>query len=311
MTSRRTWWRNCAQQVDQEILDIDSLEDRIYPLTKDISRIRELISTLELCHHKAEIWVSNIIAAIGSGQTTKGLGTRATGEPHAAEHLWQDICDALSGWCAGAPASAFENLLDSAPASRLLGNLGPRSRMKEWQVQRIIERIQSFIRWPRTANDIVTNYRWMLESGSPYESVHITKCPEYFAEHEAFWSATVGSIVHNKIGGIKEKLSLALAIDLLMPCHWNFVENLEIVLAAIGGNLEPENSFLVCGLHVKHTPIHMKMKMISDTLQLFSGTSTAGKNTDQNILRQLDEPTDVKRWLALSLDKTIRLQLEM
>ncbi len=37
-----------------------------------------------------------------------------------------------------------------------------------------------------------------------------------------------------------EELSLALAIDMLWPCHWRFEDNLQIVLDAIGGRAPPE-----------------------------------------------------------------------
>ena len=79
--SCRSWWRNCALEADSEISAIDGLEDQIAPLAVNVSKIRELISSLELCHHKAERWVNNIIEAIGEGETAKGLGTRAATSP--------------------------------------------------------------------------------------------------------------------------------------------------------------------------------------------------------------------------------------
>jgi hypothetical protein len=53
--------------------EIDRLEDELSPLPENITRVRKLISTLECCHHKAERWVTNIIEAIGEGDTSKGL----------------------------------------------------------------------------------------------------------------------------------------------------------------------------------------------------------------------------------------------
>ncbi len=77
--SCRSCWCNCALRPDSEILDIDRMEDEIAPLAPNAARVRRLISTLELCHHKAERWVANIIEAIGAGETKKGLGTRSPG----------------------------------------------------------------------------------------------------------------------------------------------------------------------------------------------------------------------------------------
>jgi hypothetical protein len=51
---------------------IDGMEDRIAPIGANVSKIRDLVSSLELCHHKADRWVYNIIEAIGAEETTKG-----------------------------------------------------------------------------------------------------------------------------------------------------------------------------------------------------------------------------------------------
>ncbi len=79
MTTRH-WWNNCPidQEADSEILAIDGLEDQIAPIAANVSRIRELIGSLEMCHHKAEKWVNNIIEAIVSGETSKGLASAAS-----------------------------------------------------------------------------------------------------------------------------------------------------------------------------------------------------------------------------------------
>ena len=116
-TPCRTWWQNCALKADSEILAIDRMEDRIAPIATDASEIRGLISTLELCHHKADRWVANIIEAIGVGKTGKGLGTRSPGQQHPAESVWQNACVALSAWVEGCP-----------PPDRSIGVLRPSGR---------------------------------------------------------------------------------------------------------------------------------------------------------------------------------------
>lgn len=121
-TSCKAWWRNCATVVDSEIAAIDKMEDDIAPLSPNVSRIRELISSLELCHHKAERWVSNIIEAIATGETTKGLGTRPPGQLHPAEGIWQNACAALSAWCAGCPSTVDRDIVE------LMGRPTPEKR---------------------------------------------------------------------------------------------------------------------------------------------------------------------------------------
>ncbi len=307
--SCRSWWRNCALEADSEILDIDRTEDAIAPIAPEVSRIRELISTLELCHHKAERWVFNIIEAIGVGDTKKGLGTRSAGQHHAVEEVWQNACAALSAWCAGCPAGSLDGCVDTVGASQMLARLGRRSPLKEWQVQRVTERIRSLIRWPQSRGDPTAQYVWILCSGGEYESAYRSRCPEHYREHEDFWTATVRTVIHDTVDGHEAELSLGLAIDMLWPCHWKFVKNLQIVLEAIGGSLHPAEPFAACGRNITLLPNRGRMEMISNTLKVFCGGSKSTKAVDSQMLALLGEPTEVKRWLAASLDKTISLQL--
>jgi hypothetical protein len=308
-TSCRSWWRNCVLEADGEILAIDKMEDHITPVGANASKIRELISSLELCHHKAERWVSNIIDAIGAGKTRKGLGTRSPGQPHPAEKVWQNACAALSAWCAGCPGMSVDLSVGTVPASRMLAALGQRSPLKEWQVQRVIEKIRSSIHWPQPLEDPTAQYVWILLSGGEYESFYRSQCPEHYKEHEEFWLRTVRTIIHDTENGDEAELSLGLAIDMLMPCHWNFVENLQMVLEAIGGRLNPEKPFAACGRNIILLPIRRRMEIVSNTLKVFCGTPESNQEMDGDLLALLGKPTEVKKWLAASLDKTIRLQL--
>ncbi|MHC4947212.1 MAG: hypothetical protein ACYTG1_02980 [Planctomycetota bacterium] len=176
----RSWWRNCALHADSDIAAIDAMEDRIAPVGADVSRIRELISGLELCHHKADRWVANIIEAIGAGETTKGLGTRSPGRPHPSETVWRSACAALSAWCAGCPATKVDLTIGTIPASRLLAGLGERSPLKEWQVRRVIEKIRSVIGWPQCWDDPAARYVWMLLDAGEYELAYLDECPEHY-----------------------------------------------------------------------------------------------------------------------------------
>ena len=308
-TSCRSWWRNCALEADSEILDIDKMEDHIAPVGPNVSRVRELISSLELCHHKADRWVYNIIEAIGAGETQKGLGSRSPGQQHPAEKAWQNACASLSAWCAGCPSTKVDLSIDTVPASRLLACLGDRSPLKEWQVQRVIEKIRSAIHWPRSCDDPTAQYVWILLSGGEYEVAYRNRCLEHYKEHEDFWLTTVRTIIHDTENGDEADLSLGLAIDMLMPCHWRFVENLRIVLEAIGGTLNPEKPFAACGRNITLLPIRSRMEVVSDTLNAFYNDPELNKEVDRDLLELLRKPTEVKKWLAASLGKTVRLQL--
>ncbi len=305
----RSWWRNCAVEADSEILAIDEMEDRIAPIGPKALKTRQLISTFELCHHKAERWVENIILAIGAGETSKGLGTRSPGQQHAAEGVWMNACAALSAWCAGCPSTLVDLSIDTVPAPELLACLGERSPLKEWQVQRVTEKIRSAIGWPQSSDDPTARYVWILLSGGEYESAYRDECPEQYKEHEEFWLRTVRTVIHDTENGDEAELPLGIAIDMLMPCHWRFEENLRIVLEAIGGKLRPEKPFAACGRNIRLVPLRGRMEVVSNTLQVFCGAPERNREVDRDLLTRLGSPTEAKRWLAASLDKTIRLQL--
>ena len=309
-TTLRSWWRNCALHADSEIMAIDEMEDQVVPIGASVSRIRELISSLELCHHKADRWVYNIVEAIGAGETTKGLGTRPPGQRHPREAVWQNACAALSAWCAGCPSTQIDLSVDTIPASQLLACLGERSPLKEWQVQRVIERIRSAIHWPQSSDDPAAQYEWLLLDASEYELAYLDQCPEHYGEHEDFWRTTARTTIHDTEDGGEADLSLALAIDMLWPCHWGFVENLRIVLDAIGGKLNPGKPFAACGRNIALLPIRHRMEIVSNTLRVFCGDPESGQEVDTDLLALLGEPTEAKKWLAASLDKTIWLQMD-
>jgi hypothetical protein len=151
---------------------------------------------------------------------------------------------------------------------------------------------------------------WILLRGGECELLYRTECPEHYREHEAFWLATVRTILYDTENGDSATLSLGLAIDMLWPCHWRFVENLQIVLEAIGGRLKPEKPFAACGRNIRLLPNRERMEVASATLRTFCGYSKAGGEVDPQVLALLGQPTSARKWLAASLDKTIRLQLE-
>ncbi len=305
----RECWVNCGVEADEEMRDIDRLEDELSPLPENVTRIRKLISTLELCHHKAERWVMNIIEAIGEGDTAKGLGTRSAGELHPAERDWINACTALSAWCAGHPASSLKLTIGDQSASSLLSKLGRRSARKEWQVQRVIERIREFIDWPRSMHHEDSVYVFLEACGADWEPPRDAECPEYYREHEDFWNQTMQACIHDSVDGKAGDIPLAVAIDLMFPCNWNFVDNLDIVLGAIGGELRSARPLAVCARNIGHAPIRDRMRTVCRTLQASLQNQRSENDVDVTLLEMLGDITGPQKWLVASLDKTIRLQL--
>jgi hypothetical protein len=294
----RDWWRNCdVEQDDEEVRAIDAIEDSIAPLDEETKRIRRLITSLESCHHKAARWVELIIEAIGKGRTTKGAGTRPPGKREPIEQVWQNCAAALVAWCAGCPAEAIGLDVGGIPARELIAHVGERTPLKEWQVGRIVDKVREYIVWPRAYEDPTFGYAAIVEH------------PELYEEHADFRDATMQTIIHDTVDGEPAEISLAAAIDHLQPCNWNLLENLVIVLRAIGGHLLPEMPFAAHARNIKLTPIRDSMKLVADTLRAFCGGTASG--VDAGVLRVLGDRTPVKQWLAASLGKTIRLQLDL
>ncbi len=309
MTSPRAWWRNCALESDDEMRAIDAMEDRLGALSDKTVRVRELISSLELCHHKADRWIDNIIHAIGAGDTHRGLGTRPADAQHPAEAVWTQVVAALTAWCAGSPSALIDSTIEGQPASLLLARLGDRTPLKEWQVQRVIEKVRSVIGWPQSIDDPSARYTWLLLGGEAHEAGYRSACPQRYQEHESFWQTTARTMIHDTDAGDAAELSLALAIDMLWPCHRSFIGNLEIVLCAIGGDVHPRRPFAACGRNIAAVANLDRTERVSRTLRVFRGEKPSRDGVDGQLLDVLGAPSPVKEWLAASLDKTMRLQI--
>jgi hypothetical protein len=132
---------------------------------------------------------------------------------------------------------------------------------------------------------------------------------EHYRDSLALWQQTKETIIHDTVEGRESRISLAFAIDLLMPCGWDFVESLATTLKAIGGELHADRPLACCARNVRLSPLCDRLRTISSTLNVFwRGEGMIG-DVDRCVLASLGEPTPVKCWLAASFDKTIRLHL--
>jgi hypothetical protein len=120
---------------------------------------------------------------------------------------------------------------------------------------------------------------------------------------------TITTIICDSVNGEPAEISLASAIDRLEAYHRDFVRNLSIILKAIGGELKPTHPYAACGRNIKLSPLRPRMKIISETLRSFWDDEYESSNLDDSILVTLGAKTPEKRWLAASLNKTIRVQL--
>jgi len=297
----RPCWQNCFLPDDEhalrdeELAAIDAMEDSISPLDDDAVRIRRLITCFESCYHEVDRQAELIIKAIGSGRPPAESGDR----PPERKRDLQNCRDVLFAWCEDAIDNVWDKEVGGISAEQFAGFIGEQTPLKIWQVRRIIDKVT-------IALDPSKPYHYLaLNAGEPGEMG-----AEYYSDDTDFLAQTAETIIHDTVDGVDAQITLAIAIDRLQTCNWNFVNNLVVLLKAIGSDLHPDKSFACCERNILSTPLRERLEIISNTLRAFRRSKDAGKQIDADILALLGTGTPVKFWLAASLDKTISSQLD-
>lgn len=308
------WWDNCGK-TDRETAELDRIEVTLGPLAENVRQTRVLIGGIEMCHHKAERWVERIIDAIGSGQPGGGLGSRSQGQRHPIETSWAAACEALAAWREGQISHEEGRVARSNRFIRMTSALGVPSELKRWQVSRVEHRVGSYIGWPE--ND---QYPFMVEP--LIADLATAVCPKEYKDDEGFWRETVDTILHERSENLDKEgfiakegylesadISLAIAIDMLWPCNWNFESNLYTVLEAIGGQLVLRRPFAACARNVRRAPVLYQMEGLCCALDTYGVDEERGELP--SVHQRLGAATPEKKWLTDSLAKTIRMQLHI
>jgi hypothetical protein len=294
----RPCWENCTGTEDREVAAIDALEDSLAPLDEQTIEIRRLITLFEACYHEADREAEFIAAAIGAGYCPERSNERPAQRRRELENAQQ----VLSAWCQNPAVRRIDQEVGGLRTDELLKSLGEPNPLKCWQVTRVVDRISHAL----DPNHFY--YNLALNAGGCDTSA--TGVPAKPCQSDsAFWQRTRETILHDTVDGHPSQISLAYAIDLLMPCGWDFVGSLATILQAIGGNLHPQRPMACCARNVRLGPLCGRLQEISDTLHAFWTGETNTQAVDHKMLASLGVPTSVKRWLAASLDKTIRLHL--
>jgi len=296
------WWKNCSS-TDVETEELDEMESVLAPLPKHVQDTRALISDIECCHHKAERWVDLIVEAIGSGKPGGSRGSRTRGQRHPKEAIWSSVCNELNKWLAGRIDEVRPIVLDA---------LGARNNVKAWQVRRVEHRVRSHVGWPE-ADD----YVFLVEPMT--EDLSSAVCPDAYRVDEDYWRKTVNKILNEPTANLDEggyiaregylvsaNMSLAVAIDMLWPCNWNFEQNIITVLEAIGGQLVLARPYAACARNIRRAPIRPKMVELCHSLDAYGNDEF---DEESAIHQRLGSVSPAKKWLSRSLAKTIRLQL--
>ena len=304
---RRACWQNCLGPggdesflSDAELLAIDAMEDALAPLDVDITAIRQLITRFEACYHEADKEAEYIIKAIAAGRPPK----QSTARPAKRKEELQNSHRILSRWCEDPAGESADIDVGEVSAAELVGFVSPPTPLKIWQVERIVDKIAQ-------ALDPKQTYHYMALDLGDYGEPGARPAGEHYEDDSALLGQTTETIIHYTEDSKAAEISLAMAIDLLMPCHWDFVGYLGTILRAVGGDLHPTRPFAYCGINVKFSPLCDRLRTISNTLKAFWKPGKTLQNIDRELLAILGEPADIKKWLAASLDKTIKLHLSI
>lgn len=289
----RSCWQNCAGTNDDEVHLIDTMEDALAPLDEETLRIRGLITLFEACYHEADKEAESIATAIGAGRCPPGSNER----PPRRKMELENARDILSAWCRNPAAQIMDLDVGGIPARELRSFLGKPNPLKVWQVERIVDRISHALDPNHPYGNLA------LSAGDPGQT------GSYCPRDATFVRQTRETLLHDTVDGRESRISLGYAIDLLMPCGWDFVESVATILRAIGGDLHPHRPLACCARNVRLSPLCDRLQTIADTLNVFWRDQTKAKGLDRRVLASLGTPTPVKRWLAASFDKTIRLHL--
>jgi hypothetical protein len=302
----RSCWLNCygpddkSFLNDKELLEIDAMEDSIAPLDEKTIAVRGIITRFEACYHEADKEAEYIIKSIAAGRCLEQSDERP---PQRKKEL-ENAHGILSQWCSNPDIEGINLDVGGIKADELLSFIGKANPLKIWQVERVTDRIKE-------ALDPSQSYHRLALDIGDYGEPGTEPVGQHYKDNLEFLDQTKKTIIHDTVDGRKSKVSLAMAIDMLMPCHWDFVGALSITLKAIGGDTHPDKPFTCCARNIKLSPLCERLTIISNALGVFWKQEQTTQDIDMDILTTLGESTPVKRWLTASFDKTIRLQLSM
>ena len=302
----RPCWQNCFSPdderalKDEELTAIDAMEDSIAPLDDQTAAVRGIITSFEACYHEADKEAEYIIKSIAAGHCLEQSKERP---PERRKEL-ENTRRILSMWCENPAIKDIDINIEGVPAEKLLSFIGKASPLKIWQAERIVDKISE-------ALDPNYTYHYLALDLGDYGEPRPRSAGEHYKDNAVFLERTKEAIIHDTADGHPSGVSLAYAIDLFMPCHWDFVGSLLTILRAIGGDLHPERPFTCCMRNIYLSPLCERLRTISNTLEVFWKGEKTNQNIDRDILALIGEATLVKRWLAASLDKTIRLHLSL
>ncbi|MGB2808418.1 MAG: hypothetical protein WBC22_11790, partial [Sedimentisphaerales bacterium] len=184
------WWRNCVEEADEEILAIDKMVEAIEPLDEETTKIRGLITGMEMCYHEADIEAERIIKAIGAGRYPPESNERP---PQRKKEL-EDCYRILSRWCEDTTVKDIDSDVGGISGEKLLSFIGEASPLKVWQVERIVDKVTE-------ALDRSQPYHMMVLDMGDYGEPGAKPVGDHYKDEAEYVRQTKEIIIHDTVDG--------------------------------------------------------------------------------------------------------------
>jgi hypothetical protein len=296
--SLRHHWINVSSIPDEEMYEIDRMEDNLKFKTlkekENIYFIRRYITRFEKCHHKALQRLYKLILAIGRGKLDIYQKSKKERQQTQSVQEWKNAWKILEARVKDSVNNIKDLSYNGITAHELMKEIGTHTPLKEWQVQRLADRIHGFL----------TEYN-LLDDEFKYHELE--KEPQYYQDNPKFYNKTKNIIIHDTLNGKPREWPLTLAIDLFNPCNWNHTQNLFQLLKVINGKTHLEKPLIVCIQDFDSHPNYKDFLIIEKTLRAYWDGTFKPENINKEILKTLGQKNPIKFWLVRSLEKTLKL----
>jgi len=300
----RKHWINVTDEPDASILEIDRLEDALkFQNTEEREKIyviRQAITGFEFCHHKALHRLYMLIRSIGRLEYHNKKSSKEEKINNDDVKQWMNAYKILEAWINNDMHSVQNISFFEMTALDLVSHLGVHSPLKEWQVNRLLEKMfYEFLNFDEHEGE----YRY-FEGGEQ-------KFQENNEELE-FYRQTVNVKLDDLSNDLLGAMNLGKLIDLQFLCNWNYKLNLLSILQVINGRIDSSKNIVICSLLFDKHPDFNEFLCVKKSLRAYwdedyrNTLSLQNCGTVDSIIRQeLGVKNSIKIWLVRSLEKTL------
>jgi hypothetical protein len=303
--SLRAQWVNCCLAPDREIIGIDGMEDQLAPKERaEAQPIRRLITSFEVCHWNSDRWLERIVQAVAEVQVPPTSGRPRT--QHPLVQMLICLRAVLAHWVARATDPLLQCIILEQTGAEILTSLGSWTPFKAWVVQRLLDGLEHHLQ----ANGLLQPSElpparsYPADLDSPSADAYFPNSLDWLAEARSRKLKT-----KKEIGDEVQEYSLAALISSPNRCDEVYFRFLFALFEYLrDGDDERILPFPFCSNISPDR--HRRYYRVINALRAYLGQPPQGMlSLDDAVLAQLGERTLVKRWLAASLEKTLREQL--